>query len=688
MFQHLLRRAALAGACVAGILLPVTVAPVAAEAAPGDLLASFDASATAGIPGCGSGVGTGIAYDGDSLLLSCMGSNVIERVDAVTHLNNGPLTIAGVSDLGALAFDAGRNRLWACQGYSNVVAINLTTSSIDASIPSFPTSGCFDGLAYDGSDDTIWSSADASPTTQHYSVTGTPLGSFSNAAVLPSCPSNSGIAVGGDDLYLANNGCSQIWRSDKTLTSSTMFASFPRRLEDLECDNLSFPGADAIWVQDAYDRELQAYAIEEATCLFGGAAGGANAEGYAVRARVDALPLDTAKVSRSAASLGEAPAASAIVSEGVPAVVQADVLTSRAETTSDEDANFSAASSRGGVASVDLLDGTITADAVMAKARATFDGDDGAGTTSSAGSGLVNAVVNGTPIPATVPDNTTIAVPGVGTLVLNEVITTSTPDGVSVQVNVIHFTSDDGKIEVVVGSAFAGAGSGYDTPDNPSQVGLTPPTPPDPSSVGGSGVAYTEGFETGAAGWTFESAPGTTADVWKIGVPTGGPGSAAGGAKVAATNLAGPMPENAAATLVSPPIALPADGATLSTLGQRLVLRHQQWFEGGVYAGSYYLQCGDVSISVSGGPPIALTPVGGYPQASPYCDNGPGDPAAAYAGDLSGAGWQQKEYDLTAYAGQSVNIRFRALSYYNQSFYTPGDGWYLDDVFVGLEALG
>lgn len=687
MFHHLLRRAALAGACVAGILLPVSFAPAPAQAVPGDLLASFDASATAGIPGCASSVGTGIAYDGDSLLLSCWGSNVIQRVDAVTHLSNGPLTIAGASDLGALAFDGGRNRLWACQGFSTVIAIDLTTSSVDTTIPSFPTSGCVDGLAYDGADDTIWSSADAASTTQHYAISGTLLTSFSNGAALPGCPNNSGIAVGGDDLYLANNGCSQVWRSDKTLTSSTMFASFPRRLEDLECDNLTFPGADAIWVQDAYDRELQAYAIEEGTCLFGGAAGGADAEGYAVRARVDALPLDTAKVSRSAASLGEAPAASAVVSEGVPAVVQADVLTSRAETTSDEAAGSSSASARGGVASVDLLDGTVTADAVTAKATATFDGDDGAGTTSSAGSGLLNAVVNGTPLPATVPDNTTIAVPGVGTLVLNEVITTSTPDGVSVQVNVIHFKSADGAIEVVVGSAFAGAGSGYERPDNPSQVGLTPPTPPDPNALPATAVAFTEGFETGAAGWTFETGIGSTPDVWEIGVPTGGPGSAPGGAKVAATSLAGPMPANANATLVSPPIALPADPSTLTTLGQRLILSHQQWFEGGVYYGSYFLQCGDVSISVNNGAPIALTPVGGYPQASPYCDNGPGDPAAAYAGDLSGAGWQEKEYDLSAYAGQSVEIRFRALSYYTHSFYTPGDGWYLDDVFVGLEAL-
>ena len=41
----------------------------AAKAATGDNLATFDATVTAGVPACA--VGTGIAFDGTNLFLSC-----------------------------------------------------------------------------------------------------------------------------------------------------------------------------------------------------------------------------------------------------------------------------------------------------------------------------------------------------------------------------------------------------------------------------------------------------------------------------------------------------------------------------------------------------------------------------------------------------------------------------------------
>jgi len=243
-----------------------------ADAATGDSLASFDAAVSAGIPPCAFGVGTGLAYDGTSLILSCWGSNVLERVNAVTHLNDGPITIGGLpagADLQALAWDGTRGRLWACNAHSTVVLIDTATSTVDLSVTPFTVPACTDGLAYDGSDDTLWVSPDVSSTLYHYDTAGNQLGSFPLAGLLGAC-GNSGIAVGGPSLFLANNGCSQIYEVDKAVTTSSLFASFPQRLEDLECDGETFAPVSAIWSIDAYDRTLNAWEIPAGACGSGG----------------------------------------------------------------------------------------------------------------------------------------------------------------------------------------------------------------------------------------------------------------------------------------------------------------------------------------------------------------------------------------------------------------------------------
>jgi len=243
-----------------------------AWAASGDNLTTFDASITAGIPACS--IGTGIAYDGTNLILSCWGSNVLERVNAATHLNSGAVTISGLpfgNSIEALAWDATRGRLWACNSQGNVVLINVGAGAVDGSVPAFAVPACTDGLAYDGSDDTLWLSPDADSTVYHYTTGGSLIASFGVGGLLGGC-GNSGIAVGGPDLYLANNGCSQIYTVNKTVTTSTLFATFPARLEDLECDGRTFSPKGAIWSLDAYDRILNAWEIAPGLCTFGGLA--------------------------------------------------------------------------------------------------------------------------------------------------------------------------------------------------------------------------------------------------------------------------------------------------------------------------------------------------------------------------------------------------------------------------------
>jgi len=237
-----------------------------ARGATGDNLDSFDAAITAGIPACG--VGTGNAFDGTNIYLSCWGSNVLERVDAVTHLTAGPITISGVSDIGAMAWDSSRSKIWACSGGSGVVLIDVVALSAAAQ---FSSGGCIDGLAYDGADDTIWASADASNTLNHYDNLGNLIDTFDLTGKLGSY-GNSGIAVGGSNLYLANNGGSQIYECDKGLVSCTLISTFPERIEDLECDNVTFAPLGAIWSQDAYDRIQNAWEIPAGLCAFGGAA--------------------------------------------------------------------------------------------------------------------------------------------------------------------------------------------------------------------------------------------------------------------------------------------------------------------------------------------------------------------------------------------------------------------------------
>ncbi len=234
------------------------------SAANGDNLRTIvgDTSGTA----CPS-IGTGLAFDGTNLLLSCWGDNKIVAVSPANGSQIAIHSISGGSGFGALAWDNGRQLLWACNNHgSEVGTIDLTTNTYTTR---FFSQGCTDGLAYDGSDDTLWTSADVSPSNQHYSITGTLIATFSNVGLI-GANGNSGIAVGGPSLYLANNGGSQIYTVAKDFSTSTLFATFPERLEDLECDNITFAPKAAIWSKDAYDNKLNAWEIPAGSCLFGG----------------------------------------------------------------------------------------------------------------------------------------------------------------------------------------------------------------------------------------------------------------------------------------------------------------------------------------------------------------------------------------------------------------------------------
>lgn len=262
-------------AVAAAVLLGTALVAAPVAAANGDNLRTIIADRTG--TECASvdegghhrGVGVGIAFNGVSLLVSCSYDDTVTAVNPADGSQVAVHSITGASSLGALAWDNGRQALWACSDYEDVGTIDLTTNEFTFK---FSSDGCFDGLAYDGSDDSIWASGDVSSHVEHYTTSGTPVSS--NPINLGGECGNSGIAVGGANLYLANNGCSEIYTVAKDFSTETLFASFEARLEDLECDNLTFANGPtpkaAIWSVDAYDNILNAWEIPNGSCSFGG----------------------------------------------------------------------------------------------------------------------------------------------------------------------------------------------------------------------------------------------------------------------------------------------------------------------------------------------------------------------------------------------------------------------------------
>lgn len=242
-------------------------------APPGTLVRSI-----AGANPTNCGIQTGIAFDGTNLIMSCWYNQTLDLLSpADGHLVKQlaiPSTSGGIN---AMAWDGKLNRLWACMGGQEVYVIDTSDPDGDGVVAAAEvqhrftaTDQCHDGFAFDGADRTIWTSGDVHSNVFHYTETGIPLGNYYVAGILGT--GNSGIAAGGGNLYLANNGNSQIYVTNKPPTHGTLFATFPRRIEDMECDDITFraDGIAAIWQQDAYDRDIQAYAIEPGACPFGG----------------------------------------------------------------------------------------------------------------------------------------------------------------------------------------------------------------------------------------------------------------------------------------------------------------------------------------------------------------------------------------------------------------------------------
>ena len=180
-------------------------------------------------------------------------------------------------------------------------------------------------------------------------------------------------------------------------------------------------------------------AAQTSNSVAGGASGAAvqTASGTLAPTPSAVLPLGGGRGAAQAASVT------------VPGVLAANALSS--STTGVVGENAASAQGLAGASDVNILNGLITAKSVVALASSASNGMRAG--SNSIGSTIVALVVNGAPMGTLAPaPNTAIDIPGVGTMILNEV--TLGGDGVrssSIRVNMIH---------VVLKNALTGAPTG------------------------------------------------------------------------------------------------------------------------------------------------------------------------------------------------------------------------------------
>ncbi|MFO1445633.1 S8 family serine peptidase [Bacillus sp. Bva_UNVM-123] len=148
-------------------------------------------------------------------------------------------------------------------------------------------------------------------------------------------------------------------------------------------------------------------------------------------------------------------------------------------------------------------------------------------------------------------------------------------------------------------------------------------------------IGYEQDFESEPIGWTSYGEKNS----WQWGTPTSGPGNAASGEKVFATNLSGNYDNSANMTLLMPPIDLPEGNA---------YLQFKQWY--------------NLERNYDFGHVFVSTDMKNWTQM-------------LRVHDITSS-WIDGEVDLSQYAGQRIYVGFNVTS--DGSVTRPG--WYIDDV--------
>lgn len=250
------------------------------------------------------GISPNVAFDGTYLYYTEYAGSILHRINVpppggptnATGQVNVPI-MGSSSGIMTLAYDRRRDGFWAIGG--NGLSVYFLTKAGSATLvytidpmndrPGFQ-SGPFateTKIAYDGTDDTIWYSPDATARIYHYQVTPDALGTASLVAATPyidvgAAPNDvaaqcgysqsSGVAVGGASLFITVAGCPYYFEYTKTGVKVAAHAYGPMldSSQDAECDNVSY-GVAVLWMKEGYKGRI--VAIEQPSagaCVYGG----------------------------------------------------------------------------------------------------------------------------------------------------------------------------------------------------------------------------------------------------------------------------------------------------------------------------------------------------------------------------------------------------------------------------------
>ena len=308
------------------ILIALAGVPGPANAAVGDVLrtVTLPAGAAPDSDFCTSGLATSIALVPGAmvglpqhpvlLVTSCFITTGVAAEQAqgsklfffLPVANPGPPVLTVTTSItpqngwGALALRGEKNDLLGCGSEARDPAVNthrlysiplqktLATTPNPTVTPTVLFSGqaghgfsICDGVAWDAANNEIYQGPDVFHSVFRYSEAGTllstipaPAGCKDETPVPGDGPTNSGVAIGGQTLFLGCADDNEIYQIDKNGNVIQTINAVDIRTEDLECDPVTFggQGVDAVWSKSARTNEIVAYEIPKGTCGFAGGA--------------------------------------------------------------------------------------------------------------------------------------------------------------------------------------------------------------------------------------------------------------------------------------------------------------------------------------------------------------------------------------------------------------------------------